>query len=325
MAYTFNTNQVTAQARGTFWLYNLKEAMKTAGWTVVASGDGDSNFAVGSDVITDSTDAAGPNRFNNTRAWICLQQPSGGSGNYAGTRQIVFQRGDTGDGGNNQEGRFVYSVGGTANTGAIDENTAPTFSDEHVWCGGGTPAAPTFDQYLNFPGGPNCVYSVAVGGAAENFSFVAYVWPVNPGTALMSQIHFDACREPLPGDTDPFVLGFAFNPTMDSTTPFTTDGVWAQGNMGSGMVQMSVLPDSFGAGSYGYPTNARTGKDDLYSLFYARRGVGGGYKGKSTVYRRANPVRTGKSTYTVNTTGDRIRLGTTEVAVIVPWDNATPG
>lgn len=323
MAYIFDNSVLTGNLRGSVALYQLKELLQLAGWTVVASGDGAGTYAAGSDVITDVTDAAGANRFNNSRAWICLQQPPGGSGVHAGTRQIVIQRGDDADGGNNDDVRLVYSAGGTAVLTACDSNTVPTFSDEYCFLGGGTPAAPTFGILFTNLGGPvatNC----CAGGAAENFSFALTQWTVSPGYSLGTLLYFDGLQSFVVGDPDPVVVGATTN-GFTGAAPYSTDGEWAYGDMGAGMVQMCIFPDDWGA--YGYPVNARTNEDDLHCVFYVRRGVGGGYKGHSSLWRRGLPSRTAKSTYTETVTGDRIRFGGNPLsgyALIGPWDNSAP-
>ena len=309
MTITFDANNVHADvADFATAVYFLKEHLKTQGWTVVASGDGVAASAIGSDVITSPDDGA--NGFDNTRAWICLQQPSGGSGDFAGSRQFVFQRGD--DATNlNRKFRNVYSLGGTANTGAIDANTVPTFTDEGIYVGGGTPGSPTFaDAQENVTGAG--AYHIMAGGSEDNFRW----YLISISTRTHSVWCFDPLSELTAGDTDPYAM---YSAVFADTNGMTENNMNANSlgraiidpaNIGTGVdtipqiQKMKGWPNSSGEMKQNHVTN----KEDLIFPYYAGAGVLKGFKGVSTIWRFRTISHALKSTYTVSISRDRFLL-----------------
>lgn len=307
--------------------YVLKEALKAQGWTHVASGDGLALFSTGSDQITNGD--SGANGFDNTRAWITLQQPSGGSGAYAGTRQITLQIGDGAGASLGSTARIVYSPGGTAVTGACDANTVPTFSDEVILVGGGTPAAPTFASFC--PGGIVGAVDkmhVVVGDASENFGFWTTIRNNSQPTFNGFTFIFDPIVEPLTGDDDPFVITAytssnglpIFNLSSLNANPDTAP-IWAK--FAAGGVQRTSMESHSALATV---TNSRNIRDDLFPLMYVRHTTNGGYKGYSSLMRSIGTSRAEASLFSVDATGDRVKFGTTDTCRIVlkSWDNTVP-
>lgn len=337
MAYTFTHSTVPGDTRdGGDILYLLKEALKAQGWTHVASGDGLALFSTVTDQITHG--GSGVGGFDNTRAWITLQQPSGGSGAYAGTRQWTFQIGDGAGGGFGSTVRVVYSPGGTAVTGACDADTCPTFVDEVSFCGGGTPAAPTFEAQNAGQFGVYGKLHIVIGGAAENFGF----WmTMTMYTDLQYQIWtwmFDPVLQPIAGDDDPFVLfsGTVRHPS-GGATPFRSsdtgwmnqspDWTWMLAKFAvSGYQGVSADGGMNGLASNNTVTNSRNNRDDLHPVVYSRHHTNGGYKGYSTFMRRLAVQRGPHSLLNVSATGDRVKWGNAANCwtAFAPWDNTVP-
>lgn len=106
-------------------LYELKELLVSAGWTVESSGDGNSTYNPSGDVIASGA------TFQNTRAWFRISNPDG--------REMTFQTTDT----NGRNVRWKYSQSAGFIGGTPDANTTPSATDEVITRGGGTDASPT--------------------------------------------------------------------------------------------------------------------------------------------------------------------------------------
>jgi hypothetical protein len=116
MAFTsWITNQIPAS--GGEALYNLKEMLKGAGWTVNGYSDGTTylNNSAGVDGIT--TGGSGAGGFNNSAAWIRLTSPAG--------NELIFQRGSS----NEAYVHIRQSPSSGFGTGG-DATNAPTASDQ---------------------------------------------------------------------------------------------------------------------------------------------------------------------------------------------------
>jgi hypothetical protein len=302
--------------------YHLKTALISKGWTVVASGDGASAYAAGSDVITSGN--TGANGYDNTRAWICLQQPSGGSGNFAGNRQICLQVGDDGDD-SKYRTRVVYSRGGTAVLTSCNANTCPTFSDEVILLGGGTPASPTFANHTASDYTAGKVH-IVTGGTSENFGFfMTHAQGTAPNNGFT--LCFDPLTSVLSGDTDPFALFVSEASGPLNIQNLYTDTPYIKASYATGGYQDSSLsPSPLGSGWVSTMTaDGRNSKDILYPVIYHRHSTNGGFKGVSGFFRHSAVNRADRSTYTVNTAGDRVRFGAgAYILVIAPWDNTVP-
>jgi len=303
-------------------LYHLKEALKASptNWTVVASGDGLSTVSVGSDVITHEN--AGAGGFGNANAWICLQQPSGGTAPYSGTRKIVFQALNNGF---NAQARIAYSsVSGTVDTSACTATQCPTFANERIVVGGGTPASPTYGP-ISDDGNPNSNWHILAGGPSENFSWLCFAANAS-GDFLLGM---DACRNPNASDTDPFIF---LNYSSDLAGRLLISSENTYGGLGeypAGFLRTSLyntdLPDLNAVGN-SFDSN----KDQLFTPYWMRTrtdGGSGGYKGKSTLFRSNYNAasRIKGDLFSVSATGDRAAIVNNPSAVYTlvtaHWDN----
>jgi hypothetical protein len=327
MAYTFDVNRASMDADGGFHFYYLKEALKAAGWTHVASGDGLAAFSAAVDQITGP--GTGANGFDNGSAWWCGRQPAGGAAPYAGTRQVVFQVGAGSGVGRRFTARIVYSQAGTANMGAASATRVPAFTDENIVYGSGTPAAPGFAALFQ-NGLLVAVTEILAGGAAENFSFSLNVIP----TALnlvSGGVSFDGLTNYVPGDLDPFVfmvknagwiastlenIAFAFQWSVFNGTPAARN-VQMRGNPAS---------SAFAGGGIDYQReNPINSKIDLVQVYYTRPNTvaaPGGWKGVSTLWKWRTLNKAIKSTLSVAAPGARDRIVLEDLVTF--WDGSVP-
>lgn len=128
MAKVYNINGVPAT--GSVAMYQFKEVLKAAGWTVVSSSDGTTYNAAG-DQITSG--AAGANGMANNSAWFRIRSPG------SSPRELTIQRGTT-----NRVWRIKYSRLDQFTGGTPGATQTPSATDQVVVRGGGTDAAPTF-------------------------------------------------------------------------------------------------------------------------------------------------------------------------------------
>lgn len=116
MAFTnWITNQIPAS--GGEALYNLKEMLKGAGWTVNGYSDGTTflNNSAGVDGIT--TGGSGAGGFDNAAAWIRLTSPAG--------NELVFQRGSS-----SEVNAYIKQSPSSGFTSGGGATTTPTASDQ---------------------------------------------------------------------------------------------------------------------------------------------------------------------------------------------------
>lgn len=111
-------SQVTPTSN-THAIFLLKEFLKTAGWTVVASSDATTLNASGDQL---SGFGSGANGLGNTNAWFVIQMPNTFAVGSTLKRQLLFQRSST-----DHTWRMAYSIAGF--TGGTS-TTAPTATDQ---------------------------------------------------------------------------------------------------------------------------------------------------------------------------------------------------
>jgi len=269
---------------GSEYFRRLKNVLKAAGWTVIASCDGVS--AAASDLwgTTGSNDVA--------LAWWIGQSPSG-------ERQICIQRGTT-----ETNWRVKYIKGAFA---AYD-NGNPTITParasglaEFVLCGGGTDASPTFDQLFYAGGGDNGSYPYRGQVVAINTTdgFWAGVFRVGSSTP-----EFQFLIDPLtglqdPADADPVAFDMKGTWLAYRNSPWDgTSETYDLGPIGyyaGGLNTYQRMPMSYYGNRYSVcvgdnnaPVNTNTGGYDTFPVLYARpTNLGGpfGAKGYSTLFR----------------------------------------
>lgn len=312
MAIVSLTNQTISS--WTEGIYNVKETLKLAGWTVLSSSDG-TTYDNSTDIITSAS------VLSNNNAWFWIQSPDG----YA---EYVFQRG-------NDDRRFtVVFSGNTVSGGFIggtpNATTIPTATDQvfirnpgtdffqssqatalprwHVvaddaapytwWCGSWKSTTGTLseqggmihDVLTSLTSGDPCGYLVH--WSANNFTTANNINGTNvaPGAGGSSYYHL-FCRN-------------VTNTSWDVPEGQTIGGV------GAGMYQNSIA-------------NPLTLKDELLPVIYtvsSDNSTNFAWKGVATMMRYKSIARPVTSTYSVNTTRDRVIFN----SISLPWDGSVP-
>jgi hypothetical protein len=322
MAKTFNTNQTPATtAEG---VYNLKQLMKAAGWSVKASGDGISAFSSSGDVIT--TGASGANGMANSRAWFRIQDP-------AGVREFIFQRGTTG----NQTFWILYSALSKFTGGSPTFNTPSTAADQ-----------------VNITGTTNAGASISTGvEGSMRFHCMAensapYTWYMfcysNGGSTTKGLIAMDSLQAGSYNvlDADPIVVCYS----TTGTDMFNVGGnvVFSQSSQLAGSAGMycwfklglagatwvnvgwARMTDGANAGiPGGLPTSNYSTKDEVFAPLLIRATSSTspqGWKGAMSNFRLMGPQRAlSGDTLNVVTSKDYIVL---DKSIALPWDGSTP-
>lgn len=320
MAAIFTTNY-SGTAFGA--VYQLKQLLKQAGWTVTKSGDGMSAYSPSGDVITHG--GTGANGMNNNGSWFVIRQPF----TRGAAREFCFHKAS---GATNQSVRWTYSKAAGFTGGSPGASTPPTATD-------GVQMYSIMEQ----PVGSAHMMAETSGGFG--FWLAAY----NASRGVRGAIVFDPLVEGTypASDVDPYVLYAAGSHTysmalyVNQTTsneanPFLTNGngeLSSEGEnglrawlTGSGVTKIAAsVPLYWGGATRRYLVNGAgahpvANADALLPVLYGRSasdGIGdAGVKGISTFLRFGSTTRA-----TVTTASDlsRIRIGDSWL----PWDGAT--
>lgn len=121
MAYVFYKGTPASFAE---CMYQLKELLKTAGWTVQSSSDGTTYNASGDQITSGGSGAGG---MANTNAWFRIRSPAGAS-----NPEFTVQRG-TG----NTAWRVKFSQSNAFTGGSPGATQTPSATNERVDFGGG--------------------------------------------------------------------------------------------------------------------------------------------------------------------------------------------
>lgn len=156
MAYVGTTN-VPANNTSGLALFTIKETLKLAGWSVLASGTGTSGTTSASDLITTGTGTA-IGSFARASAWVRIREPGG-----AGAREYVLQNGNAD---NSVNVIIKYSRATGFNAGGTATVAPTTGGDGVVWIGTGTDAAPVQTTWL--PGAATGYYHAVANNVAVN-------------------------------------------------------------------------------------------------------------------------------------------------------------
>lgn len=215
MAWSFDVNNVAGGCGNV--IYDLKELLKAAGWTVMMSGGGTGSgkYSATSDYPLDATDCA------RTLAWFVIRQPAA-SGHP--TREFLFQRNTSSDGGYGQGYDIWVSTVAHSSSGC-DEDTKPALTSDERQIAGvatnthGTPLFPVAGTYK---------YHLGCDGAAP-WGWYA-LWSANGGAGTPYGMVFDPLSTGsfASADADPAVYNF----TGDSVYggPFTFAALCGTGN-----------------------------------------------------------------------------------------------
>lgn len=334
MAYVFTKNLTPTS--GAVAVFNLKQALKASGWTVLKSSDGSTYNASGDQLTAGNTVVGG---LQNIKAWFVIQQPAA---SFGAQRQFCFQCGTT----TGDTWRVKYSLAGFAG-GSPGSVQVPSATDEVFIQGGGTDAAPTFTFMCRAPfGTTQPIRQQIMVNDAPPHEFYALSHPQGGGDAkqlLMLDVMVTNTFDVL--DVDPHVLLFGsgqnivandmfgwqqfYGASLDAKTWFK------KGMAGALFTPIAANQYAFGnySGAVGYYSftlglNPYSGKDILLPLMFARttnEATAIGLKGQSTLMRWNSSARaTGDTVSTVSTRDGFCALGPTPNCVVFPWDGSVP-
>ena len=320
---TWSLNNPSPEVLGTEGanaMYLLKEALRaTAGWTMMASGDGTAIYGgPGVDVLDT------PAKFNVNGMWVLFSGPGG--------RQFLFgKKGST----NDLQYYFGYSralgfTGGNA-------TTYPTALDQ-----GDVVGTVTVPTYL-FSGGYGFTH-IMVSGTTDNF----YCFQTNTAAGLgnrlvLGGLFCDTLTATAVGDVDSAVVGTLYNSGADSfvytgglfgETIASAKRAYFQNSSLTYDFQLVGMLTMYGYGStlmlypsvdYGTYCDSYDGKIDEIPGMWARSSSSNsppyGYKGVSSLFRLVgSPVSYGTL---LNTDGAKSRIVIGQSRVSLPWDGST--
>lgn len=304
------------------FLFELKEALKAAGWTVMSSSDGLTYFPA-SDGITSGSSSPTAGNFGNALAWFRIRQPSGGAGAYAGTREFTIQVTDT------QNFRIKYSKTGVFTGGSPSATQTPSGAGEQIIVGSGTDASPNGAGSISSVQHSAAVH-FAVGAAAEGFSF-AMVLRTITGTAQL--FYFDAMKAgayPV-ADVDPYVMQLSGTNTI--TNIFTN---YKLGLGGASFMNATIYtPACGGSGGIGALLAQDIGVANLSSGLYQTvptvwvhydGPVNAPYKGVSTLFMTNGAGQNQNGLHAVSDKSGQNYLATRDPAsnfsLLLKWNSA---
>lgn len=328
MARHFSVNLNTPSAGYNYFIYQMKEFLKTYGWTVTQSGTGNSGtYNPSADSITgpgslvDSSSPAGT--MGHDHAWFVIQDPSGPGG-----RQFCIQVV-----GRDDLWRVKYSAGAGFTGGSPSANQTPTATDEQVLVGSGTDASPTGGGWFTYNSATHFyVHLVMETTAPYPFLLIAYNTGQNPSTVF----GIDSLTAVPIADADPVVIYNSSNDTncliassnLSSPTSSTGPMAWIKkGLVGAGFVRVGalsyydqnrnpVIPGGLGA-------NPHSNKDDLFPVVYGRSqsfSTPNGYKGVSHWFQFNTASRAHGDTLSVASSGIKDYVcWAGGSGVIMPW------
>lgn len=302
-------------------VFNLKRALKAAGWVVTASGTGSGlAFDTTADIIT--TAAAGAGGLDNPSAWFQIRDPNS-------VCWLSFQRDTTASAGNAYQWRVTcstvaFAVTASASaTRACEITGAPDTTKQKTILGGGTEAAPTYAQLFYSTAGSNRQNIVA---DATTGSFLCVLHRNGRAGAEMTYIVFDklaasaSASDPSPWvfnakqSSDPFLYtnwyGASVGPwknILNGTRGWfqVTPAFWS-------MYGGTSTPSNFGV-------NPEDSKDNPSDVLYGRPSslaAPCGLYGKSQVFKWGTIARSFGDRLSVDTTGDHVIIND----VAVPWN-----
>ncbi len=315
-------------ATSTTMMFDFKQLLKVAGWTVPSSSDG-TTFSSG-DILNSPSDLA------NTDAWFILRQPLDATASYGGVqREFAIQRGSADD---DWRGKYSYSA---SFTGSADASTLPDADDQVRFWG---EELPSFGVDLNFFSS-NGSYKVAMAADTKQ-PFGWYLFNYSHGGDVNQCLVFEpmAVGTTASQDKDPYVIYVSDSSTFsldaaggdmtDASTGSTIShpACWMKKGQsdekytGVAAMRFTQSPDSYGDGNNQGTTNPHNNNDDLLPIIWYRDGslsTPSGYKGVSRQMRMAvTPARATLSTVSTGSASSRDFIIARSVAL--PWDGTIP-
>lgn len=252
MAFTTSVNNVHTPQRT---LYELKEKLKTAGWTVLSSGDGTGGtLSLVGDILTTWSDGiadAVPGAITNQRAWYRIQAPDG--------RELLYQHAAFNIATDYCSMAYSRAAGFVnADDGAVAADVAPTSDDSFLVMGEVRPSVALNGDSIS-AGGTITRVDYFIGDASEGYAFAVYMRDASGD--IIGGFFYDCVENGIAGD-DPYVI---WSPGCYST-PFQVNGVlwtnystgWSFRDPGVGAIG-TILQSNFGP--WGRPASGAPRED----------------------------------------------------------------
>ena len=318
MAYLFTKDIVYTIGSGTGFceaMYEFKELLKSAGWTVIAWGTGTAGtYGVSGDPIT----AAILNASIGQNAFFVIQKPGT-------TCQWSFQRKTT-----EYSWIIKFSPGGFGAPSAPD--VVPTPADQVGLFSGGTLSAPTAG-YIVVYSGTHRAQIAADDAEPHNFYFLVHANGASTPGMMLFLDHMKTGSYPTE-DVQPWIFGYAGNSAWswfcsncltDSVDPPTGTAIVGYLSATTATpTNMVPIQAEYGTSIPGFiGTNPFNSKDDGFEILWSRKNnltAPVGSKGVSTLLRWMGITRALGSTLSVSTTRDRYCIGN----ISLPWDGTVP-
>lgn len=312
MAKVYSVN--TTPATGSATMFDIKETLKSAGWTVSSSSDGTTYNASG-DQITHAGSGAGG--MANSRAWFRIQDPGG-------RREYCIQK-STSD---NIAWRIKYSASQRFVAGSPDATVTPSASDEGILLGAGSDASPTFASLFSTDNSYKS-HIVAMNVAEGNVYSFWWFSSVN-GTGTLAPGFFCEALDVNASssvDEDRCVTVAAVGSVWNS---FSNDGYapygWYRYNLsGAAFGRHSALVP-YGAAYFGNEgTDAYEGKDTLLPPLWAKTNLGVKGASKFMMYSSAGASRAYPDTVNLATDAYVYMQVYASNCALIPWpEGVTP-
>jgi hypothetical protein len=211
-----------APATGSEAEFNHKGTLKQQGWTIPSSSDATTYNSSGDQITSASS---GANGMANTNAWWRTRDPGG-------TREIVSQRGSS-----DLLFRRKVSPSARFTGGSPSASQVPSATDERVYAGGGTDAAPTFQSFY----AANASYKQHC-GADDASPYDFYNLCVTNGTAAGQRRHWmvDMLAGSYSADAQPWII----DANTGVFNQFAAYGVGTQG-FGQGIYKSGLSGETF--------------------------------------------------------------------------------
>ena len=269
MAYISLLNQFgpASQAEA---IYDLKETMKLAGYTVKGSGDGIAAHSAVGDIIT--SPGSGANGMDNTDAWFTIRQGAGGSAPYSGTREWTFQRSSS-----SQVWFCEYSGPDTTFNQATGTATVRPVG---VVAGQVQSFTPNAAAASILPADTLFTYQIRVGNSAEDFHWYLQCYPFGGGITNGRVMFLPMASNSItPTEDEPFLMcATQSNLTSTSLRSNTSCNIFGwQGK--NGVVNTWNEINAFALVNNGgqliiptgIPTNPTNQQDDSVPILWGRR------------------------------------------------------
>jgi hypothetical protein len=323
MAFTFDVN--TIPATGAVTIFKLRTALLVQLWTSQKDSDGTTFSNTG---VQLTSGGSGANGLGNTDAWFVVRDPNS-------TRSVCWQRGTS-----NSLWRVKYSRSAGFVGGSPSATQVPSATDEAIIFGGGTDAAPTFQQQWTSGQDGNYRVNIIAGDATVGYGFLmdAFVSGSPSSTHVAIMLDVMAAGSFPVADTDPAV--FYTTPVNGVTTALGSDTyanvTQAKALMGAGAFvgihsitgndpSLSIQCFPADASGKGVSTNAFSGEDAGIPLGWGRsiaHAGPNGFKGFSGMLRWSGTFRSNGDTISNTAPSSRDKMWVN--GCLIPWDGSVP-